>query len=108
MKDEDKPLCAVLVRDFVQYSKWLKYAARKSEMVYRPVFSMNSAIGIGFDAMIVTRDFWKTNDAKQVYSCVKAGIARKLKERQGVDASNGILKKRSTRFLERAFGILWR
>ena len=108
MKDEEKPVYAVLVKDFVEFSKWLKSAIDKDVIVYRPVFSMNSAVGVRFDAMIVTRDFWKTKDAGQIHAYVQTRVLDRLKESQRVDASDGILKKRFTEFLERAFRSLWR
>lgn len=101
MKDKNKPMCAVMVKDFVEFSKWLKDAPDKNKIIYRPVFSLNSSVGIYFDAMIFTSEFWEVEDAKQIHLYVSS----RLKKCQRVDASNGILKKRPTRFLERAFGV---
>jgi len=103
MKDNEKPMYAVMVKDFVHFSKWLKTAPDRGERIYRPVFSMNSAVGIYFDAMIFTTEFWDIKDAKQIHQYVRF----RIKDRGRVNGPNGTGEKRPKRILEKAINFLW-
>lgn len=103
MKDSEKPVYAVMVESYTQFSKWLKTADNKDFVIYRPVFSFNSSVGIYFNAMIITPEFWKVKDAEQIYR----HVSTRLRERKRPDASDETLKKRPNRFLEKMVNFLW-
>lgn len=76
MEPNKSMVIAVMVKDMSHFQKWLKNNHRFEEITYRPVFSMNSSVGINFNAIITTPLFWKTENAYEIYRCVESRIER--------------------------------